>query len=201
MDIREFDRRALERTCVILAGITDEHLELPTPCAGWTLRDLLEHMVGQHDGFAAAARAGADAVDRELFAPRPVSGDPARIHADSVAAVIAAFADCGGADRSFWLPEFRATAPFPAPTAIGFHFLDAVVHGWDVARTLDVAPGFDDDLVEAVLPIAGQVPDDPAARLAGGFFAPSLPAPTTESTLDRILAMLGRDPQWTAVHA
>ena len=38
--------------------------------------------------------------------------------------------------RTFALPEISATTEFPAPQAIAVHFLDYVVHGWDVARNL-----------------------------------------------------------------
>jgi len=35
-----------------------------------------------------------------------------------------------------YLPEVRAGITVPAPIAIGFHLVDYVAHGWDVARTL-----------------------------------------------------------------
>ncbi len=55
-DIRDLDRRALETTVEIVAAVTAGQLQLPTPCAEWTLRQLLGHIIGQHYGFAAAAR-------------------------------------------------------------------------------------------------------------------------------------------------
>src|ERR1700685_3712749 len=50
--------------------------------------------------------------------------------------VLAAFAADGVLDRAFTLPEISPERRFPAPQAIGFHFIDYVVHGWDVARSL-----------------------------------------------------------------
>ena len=47
----------LHRTSIAVAStyvtrITDADLARSTPCSQWNLRQLLEHMVGQHAGFA-----------------------------------------------------------------------------------------------------------------------------------------------------
>jgi len=49
-------------------------------------------------------------------------------------AVLAAFAADGVLKRRFALPEISTAFDFPAAQAISFHFIDYVVHGWDVAR-------------------------------------------------------------------
>ena len=57
---------------VCLAG--PEDMARMTPCAGWTLGDLVAHMTAQHDGFAAAAAAeGADLARWQAGEP---AGDP-----------------------------------------------------------------------------------------------------------------------------
>ncbi|MFI2213758.1 maleylpyruvate isomerase N-terminal domain-containing protein [Streptomyces sp. NPDC020141] len=59
--LRRLDERAIRSTVILARGVTREDLSRPTPCAGWTLADLLAHMAAQHRGFAAAARGfGAD---------------------------------------------------------------------------------------------------------------------------------------------
>ena len=55
-------RTAVDASVQAVAGIRSTDLDRATPCAGWTLADLLAHMTAQHRGFAAAARGhGADA--------------------------------------------------------------------------------------------------------------------------------------------
>ena len=54
-DHRSLDWLAVSATSRIVAGVRDEHLNLLTPCAGWRVRDLLRHMVGNNRGFVAAA--------------------------------------------------------------------------------------------------------------------------------------------------
>ena len=86
---------------------------------------------------------------------------------------------------------------FPAPQAISFHFIDYVVHGWDVARALGQPYELDADLVQAAVPMAEAVPEGERRLRPGAAFRPGLAAPDDASPMDRILAMLGRDPAWT----
>jgi uncharacterized protein (TIGR03086 family) len=190
-------RRTLEQTIVITAGITPDQLGLPTPCAGWDLRRLLAHMMGQHNGFAAAARG--ETSDRSVWADRPPGGDPAGEYAAATTAVIEAFSADGVLGRRMWLPEIRDGGPFPAELAIGFfHFIDYVVHGWDVAATLGTDPGFDPDLVHDALEQAARVPGGDARLVPGAAFRPEVVVPAGAPELDRVVAMLGRSPNWPA---
>jgi len=195
VDVVELDRRTVVTTAEFVAAIRPGDLDRPTPCAGWTVRDLLAHMIGQHHGFAVAA--SGDPTELADWRPRPVGDDPAGGYNESATLVTAAFGAPGVLERSFWLPEVRTSAPFPAAMAIGFHFIDYVVHGWDVARSIGIPVRFDDDLVAAVLPLAQQVPDAPKFRGPGKAFAPGVAVPPGASPLDRVVAMLGRDPGWT----
>ena len=43
----DLDRRAVEVSAGIAAHITPGQLTWPTPCAGWSLADLLSHMIAQ----------------------------------------------------------------------------------------------------------------------------------------------------------
>jgi uncharacterized protein (TIGR03086 family) len=188
-------RRTLEQTIVITAGITPDQLGLPTPCAGWDLRQLLGHMMGQHNGFAAAARG--ETSDRSVWADQPPGGDPAGEYAAATTAVIEAFSADGVLGRRMWLPEIREGGLFPAELAIGFfHFIDYVVHGWDVGAAIGVEPGFDADLVHDALEQAARVPGGEARLAPGAAFRPEVTVPADAPELDQVVAMLGRSPSW-----
>ena len=111
-------------------------------------------------GFAAAARGhGADpAIWQHATVADAVAADPAGSYAAAAAQVIDAFAGLDELDAMFALPEFGPGATFPGSLAIGFHFVDYVVHGWDVARTMGHPFELPPDVVAAVLPIALAVP-------------------------------------------
>lgn len=192
-DFRPLDRRALEVTQEIVDQVRPHHLDLPTPCGDWALRQLLAHMIGQNHGFADAA--DGKHTDRTDWVDRDFGDDPAGVFRVSATRVTDAFAQEGAMEREFWLPEVRGGMFFPAATAIGFHFVDYVVHGWDVAASLGVPARFDQDLLRAVLPIAKAVPDGPNRQTPDASFRPGLPTPG-EDPLDQILATLGRSSAW-----
>jgi uncharacterized protein (TIGR03086 family) len=192
----ELDRRAVEASARVVSQAGPGDLGRATPCAGWTLRDLLEHMIIQHYGFAAASRgAGADPAS---WRRPPPPDDPVAAYAEAAVHVIAAFAAPGVGERSFALPEISTEVMFPAATAMSFHFVDYVVHGWDVARTLDVPLDLPDDLARAALVVARRVPDGPERLAPGAAFAPGVTAPGGADPLDRVLTALGRSPAWPA---
>ncbi|MEV8636592.1 TIGR03086 family metal-binding protein [Streptosporangium sp. NPDC051023] len=199
MNIQELNNRAVRASVDVVARATVDDLGRPTPCAGWTLADLLAHMTVQHHGFAAAARgAGADLA---VWKVRPLGDDAVPLYIKAAEDVLAAFAEDGVLEREFTLPEF--TQPefgrgpvFPAAQAIGFHFIDYLVHAWDVARSLGVEFTPASDLAEAAWPITLAVPDDERRTRPGAAFQPSLPAPGDAPRFDRILALLGRSPTW-----
>lgn len=193
-DIRELSRRTLETTVQIVAGIKPDQLTAPTPCSEWDLRALLAHMIGQHYGFAAAARG--EESDHTVFGARPVGEDPAAQYAQAAREVSTAFREEGLLGRRFWLPEIHETARFPAPAAISFHLLDFVVHGWDVARSIGVVARFDDDLIAAALAVAEQIPEGESRLEPGAQFRPTVRVPEDASPMDRLIAMTGRSPSW-----
>jgi uncharacterized protein (TIGR03086 family) len=165
-----------------------------TPCAGWTLADLLSHMTAQHHRFAVAAT-GARST-RDDWTPQPLSDDAIAEYARAANDVIAAFADEAVDEREIWLPELSERRPFTAADAMTFQLVDDVVHSWDLARALDVPLHVDDDLADAALAIAVQVPNDATRRGPGFAFGPELPAESGASALDRALTALGRSPAW-----
>ncbi|MGW4353701.1 TIGR03086 family metal-binding protein [Nocardia sp. NPDC004582] len=191
-ELLALDARAVRTSIDVVAGVTPGDLDAATPCAGWTLRDLLEHMIVQHHGFAAAARGESDLG---LWKPRPLSADPVGEYRAAAEHVLATFAEPGVLERRFPLPEVRDGIVIPGTLAVSFHFIDYVVHAWDVARALGRTVAFDDDLVSAALPVAEAVPRGAERERPGASFAPEVEGPGTTG-LDRILAVLGRAPGW-----
>ncbi|WP_431040880.1 TIGR03086 family metal-binding protein [Streptomyces sp. P1-3] len=195
-DLKKLNAEAVGGSIAVVRHLTPADLPRPTPCAAWTLADLLAHMTVQHRGFAAAVRG--DGQDLAHWSPKPLAEDPVADYAAAAGDVLAAFAAVTNPDQVCTLPEFTAAQRFPAVRAIGFHFLDYVVHGWDVARTLGLPYDPDPELLEPALPIARAVPTGDDHRLPpGSAFRPALPTPDGTTTLDRILTLLGRSPSWT----
>lgn len=194
-DVRELDRRAVQASVALVSRVTAADLGQATPCADWNLGELIAHMTAQHRGFAAAA-AGRGADPGVWRVPAP-EGDPVPGYAAAADAVISAFAEDGVPERPFSLPEIAAGMTFPGRRAIAFHLVDYVVHGWDVARSLgSVEPELDDEVLGVALRVAQAVPGGQARLEPGAAFAPAVEEPAGASQLDRIVALLGRSPDW-----
>jgi uncharacterized protein (TIGR03086 family) len=198
INVQELDAQAVRASVEVVSQVSAGDLARPTPCAEWTVADLLAHMTAQHDGFASAAGGGTDLA---AWAVRPLGDDPVPAYRAAAERVVAAFNEDGVLTRRFTLPEFGPTATFAASTAIGFHFIDYLLHTWDVARALGVPFTPEPDLVAAATPIAEAVPDDDRRRQPDSPFAPALARPADASPWDRLLALLGRSPAWTPTSA
>jgi uncharacterized protein (TIGR03086 family) len=190
-DLREADRRVLATTTGIVARVNADQLDLPTPCDRWSVGDLLTHMVGNNNGFAAAARGappeatvwdGVDVTD-------PVGEFPA-----SARRVVAAFASVQPLAGTFAVYGF---GDVPAGRAVGMHFVDYLAHGWDVAVSVGVDPGLDEAACAAVLRLgAGWPRDSPAVWGPEGVFGHRIEMPENAPVVDRMLGFLGRSPTW-----
>jgi uncharacterized protein (TIGR03086 family) len=194
VDLIELNAQAVRAGVGLLDQAIAEDLTRPTPCVGWTLHGLLAHMATQHYGFAAASRGEGDPA---LWKLRALGDDPVVAYRVSADHVLTAFAAEGVLDRGFPLPEFSLDIRFSAAQAISFHFIDSVVHSWDIAKTLDLAVEFEPELLEVALLVAKAAPGGPARLAPGAAFAPEVPW-TGGGRLDEIVAILGRDPEWRA---
>src|SRR6185437_5554410 len=186
--IVDLDARVVKATVSLVkqAGLTD--LDRPTPCAGWNLDDLIAHMTAQHHGWIAAA--AGHGADLSVWQPGPPVADPIGEYAEASGRVL----EASGADG---VPaEISRVLRFPAAQAISFHFIDYLVHGWDVARSLGADYQPEPDLLAAALPVAEAVPGGEARKRDGAAFAPGVQVPAQAGLLDQILAMLGRSPSW-----
>ncbi|MFD2473981.1 TIGR03086 family metal-binding protein [Amycolatopsis silviterrae] len=185
----DLDRQSLLVLDPIVSKATAADLDRPTPCAGWTLADLLRHQVSENHAFAEAARHGS-AKDWDSG---QLGEDPYAAYAASVTDYLAAYGEADIAERQIAINTFGT---FPSTVAVAMHLVDTVAHGWDLAKTLDVAYNPVPAAVHAALQFALMIPADPEERVKRGTFAPVVPVSTDESELDQFLGLLGRDPAW-----
>ncbi|WP_245548307.1 maleylpyruvate isomerase family mycothiol-dependent enzyme [Nocardia pneumoniae] len=164
-----------------VATVSDVDLGAPTPCTGWTVADLIEHMNERHE-----------AVIATVFAP--LEGhvdDPRDGFARTAARWVVAMERTGDVVH---LPEAGAMA---TDLVLSVHFVDMLTHRWDLARALGRPCTVPDRLTAAALPIARSI-TAPGSRLngPGGVYHPSLAEDRALSAMDNIAALLGRDPRW-----
>jgi len=184
LDVRALDRRATVIALNTLRLVRPGHLRLPTPCEGWNLGDLLGHMVAENRGFTAAGRG---ITDPAAWRDDAYDGDPWTAFTTSAVTVTAALAGDDILERTLVIREFGS---FPGRVAIAMHFLDNLVHAWDIARTI----GADDTIEPELALIALAFAERWNLSEPGAVFAGALPAPVDADPGRRLVAFLGRDP-------
>jgi uncharacterized protein (TIGR03086 family) len=176
--------RSLAYTRVMLADVRPEQLDRATPCTGWTLRRLLEHMEDGLDAFTEAA-AGRVEVD-------PVPRTSTRVDAlrEKACALLGAWTAARPVSEDIAVGDLMLEAPLLVAAAA----LEITVHGWDVGQATGRRTRIPDDLASGLLPIARQVIDvaDRAARFASPYPVGSEAAPDV-----RLLSWTGRGPAHT----
>lgn len=190
--MRELDAHALAATTRIVERVNPARLDGPTPCAGWTLRDLLRHMVGNNNGFADAALGKPG--DTGVWDGAGVGPEPQREFAASARRVTDAFRAVEPLEGTFDIPGYGNV---PAQTAVEMHLIDYLTHGWDVAVSIGVDPELDERSCLEVLRIGAAWPQD-STRIwgPGRAFGYRVAVPEDASPADRMLGFLGRDPSW-----
>ncbi|CCH27580.1 TIGR03086 family metal-binding protein [Actinosynnema sp. NPDC047251] len=185
MDLLDLDRTAIDLNAALVASLEPEHYDLPTPCAGWTVRDVLRHLVDMSIKFDVGARGGE---------PRSgISDDLVTSYATASDLVTESFRADGFLDREGQIPGFGT---YPGRNLVGAHLVDTVVHSWDVKRALGLDGTLDDGLALVAYKVALRYPSTPNVRGPGAAFA--LPVGVTEDapTTDKLVALLGRSPDW-----
>jgi uncharacterized protein (TIGR03086 family) len=172
----------------LVAAVGSDQWSAPTPCGDWDVRTLLGHVVGGNQVFAAAVGGIPLEQARQALAGDPLGPDPVLAYAESAAAVAAAFREPGALERSVTIPF----GTVPAAAALHLRIVEALVHGWDLARATGRTVSYPDDVVEQEIAFSreflGRIPPDREP------FAPSRPVPADAAPLDRLVALLGRDP-------
>jgi uncharacterized protein (TIGR03086 family) len=161
----------------------------PAPVAGWTARDVVEHLVTWLPGFPAAGGVA-------LPSGPPVAEDPVGAWRAHAAAVQALLDDPDGARRPFAHPV--AGAGTLAEVIDTFYTADVFMHTWDLARATGQDDRLDAQFCAALLD--GMEPIDELLR-ASGQFGPKVPVPDDADVQSRMLGFIGRDPFWTPAGA
>jgi uncharacterized protein (TIGR03086 family) len=166
---------------------TPQLLSRPTPCPGWDLERLLDHLsdsIGVLREATATAGAGAGPAPAH---PGPGPDPVARLRGQA-ARLLDAWAAAGPPERRVAIGDRALTASMIAVTAA----FEITVHGWDIwvacGARRPVPPG----LAAVLLPIAPLL-ITPATR--PGLFADPVRLPGPAGPGDQLVAFCGRHPR------
>lgn len=176
---------AIASTKAVLANVTPEQMDLPTPCQSWKVSDLVNHVVGAQYFFKAALE-GAPPSEAPDFS----AGDYRAAFDEGSAACAAAFSAEGALARTVKLPF----GDMPAAGWAGLAATDTFVHGWDLAKATGQSTDLAPELAAGLLAASKQM-IQPAFRGEDGKapFTAERQAPEGASPADQLAAFLGRE--------
>ncbi|MGI8887450.1 MAG: TIGR03086 family metal-binding protein [Nocardioidaceae bacterium] len=176
--------QALDDTAMLVNGIRAEQWTAPTPCIGWTVRDVVRHMITGNDMFAAVLRG-----DQPSLRDSTATHDGADSSADfrrSADGLLAAFGSPGVMERVVSVPF----GSVPGVVALHLRLVEALVHGWDIAHATGQPAWFDDEVADQELEFTKATLDGvPPGRTP---FGPPQPVADTAPAIDRLAGLLGR---------
>ncbi len=181
--------RALEQAAEVVAAVRPEQASRPTPCVGWDVRALVQHVVGQNlRNFTAAARG----ENADWQAPPDDPGDDWE----------GAFRQ--GAERlleTWRRADLDQPVPMPggsqAPlrSRVDHQITELAVHSWDLARATGQTSELDPELAEHALAWArGML--RPEFRGSDKAFGAEVSVDESAPAYDKLVAWFGRDPAW-----
>lgn len=166
---------ALDQMEAVIAGIGGAQMGLPTPCADWDVRALLEHVVGGTGRFAAMA--AGERVDWSAPQQVVLGDEPAAAYREGRALLEAA----------------RHEHPEVAARTLPMLVIEATVHAWDLAAATGSAASLDPSLAEIALGLARRnLTSEVRARTTA--FGTDRGVATDAPAYARLAAFLGREP-------
>jgi uncharacterized protein (TIGR03086 family) len=184
-DLAALHRSALDSTSRFVAAIGDDQWTQPTPCEGWTVRDLLNHVVAGNLWAAELASGRTIADVGAAFDGDLVGSDAVAAYDSSAKAAAAAFEAPGALDA----PCAVSYGPVPGSVYAGHRLLDVLIHGWDLASATGQPAELDPQLVDACWDV---VRPQLSLLQESGQFGVEAPGINDTNPQASLLAALGR---------
>jgi uncharacterized protein (TIGR03086 family) len=192
MELMELHRRAVEHWAARVAAVKNEQWGDPTPCAEWSVRELVNHVVSEE--LWAAPLLGGQTIEEvgNQFDGDVLGDDPlgrARMAADEAMAIVEAIVPGGGRVQLSYGEEDMGEY-------VRQLCADHLIHGWDLAAATGGGTSMDPELVAEV---GVWFAEREAMYRDAGIVGPR-PSSAGDPQSD-LLAGFGRMSQWGPNHA
>ena len=147
MDLTSALDTSYSQTAGLVAHLGDGDLAAPSPCAGWDVRALLNHLLGTTWMFTMVNRGQAASSPGDI-----IGADPLLAVTTAAKQNVASWGRPGGFEGERSYPF----GTFPAQGAAMINLGEVVVHNWDLARSTGQVLTIDPGLVAMVDVYAGR---------------------------------------------
>ncbi|MGH9148864.1 MAG: TIGR03086 family metal-binding protein [Acidimicrobiales bacterium] len=184
-DLADLHERALAAAREVVAGIGIEQWRVPTPCEGWDVRTLLNHLVAGNLWVAPLMTGQSIAGVGDRLDGDVLGHDPLAAYEASAQEAAATFQAPGAME----VPAAVSYGPVPGRVYAGHRLIEAVVHGWDLATATGQDATIGPELAQATWDV---IEPQRADLQASGAFRPARPVGPGASVAERLLAVVGR---------
>jgi uncharacterized protein (TIGR03086 family) len=178
--LARFDRAAALADGVI-AAVKPDHLDNPSPCTEWSVRQVINHVVTGNLAFV-SMMTDAARPDRSVD---HLGDDPLAAFRDTTRALREAFSAEGALQRMYPTPFGEG----PGTVLVHMRVMEMTIHSWDIAKGSGQSTDLDPELAESSL--ASMRAALPADR-SGSPFGTEQAAPAGATIADRLAAFAGR---------
>ena len=178
-------RRASDRFGELVHLVRDEQWTAPTPCTGWDVRALVNHVTVENLWVPPLVDGKTIAEVGDAFDGDVLGDDPPRTWDRALADAQTSFSSPGAMERTVHLSSGETPCE-------GYAFemtADHTIHAWDLARAISADERLDPELVAFV---ADRLLPQIQAWREGGAFADPVPVADDADAQTRLLAETGR---------
>jgi len=178
----------LEQT---LARVPPGAWDGPSPCEGWTVREVAGHAMAVTRNIAARA-SGGEVLDAFTDVAAIAGDDPVatfRMHRTQ-------FLEATDRRGALQVPVASRVGDMTVDSYMAFMRSDTFVHTWDIARGAAIDPHFDPRMVSLIL--ADYLARDMTPLRVPQRYDEERAAPDDAGELARLVAFTGREPAWSA---
>ncbi len=187
MDLDDLDQ-AQAAVTALLATLGPRDWDRPTPCGEWDVAGVTRHLVVGERAFTTSL--SGTPYDLPALIDSAATLDEADLPTTYDVGAVALREALAASDPEAVFPT--GIGPMPAPAITELRTIEALTHGWDVARGTGRSLDVDDAVAERALAhslaLMDRIPPDRTP------FAPPQPVPDQAPALDRLAALLGRSP-------
>jgi len=187
---------AAEEMRALARSVSADHMDGPTPCGDWTVRDLLSHVVDLSLAFRLAAEKETAPPRAEAASPREAI-DEAGEWRDRLDRRLDELVQAWRRPSAWDGMTEAGGVTLPAPVMAQVAVDELVLHGWDLARSTGQPFDCDPASLDAVLAFTAAMSQPGGEAGRAGLFGPVVPVASEAPALDRALGSSGRDPGWS----
>jgi uncharacterized protein (TIGR03086 family) len=181
-------RQALEMFTARVRAVEKGQWDAPTPCTGWSVHDLVNHLTAEQLWVPRLVRDGATIAEvGDAYDGDQLGSDPVAVWERAASAAIEAFNAPDALHRTVHMSygDSSAAAYCAQMTT------DAAVHAWDLSRAIGADERMPDGLADAAL---REVQPYAHALSKSGLFAVPIEPPPGADQQTKLLCLLGRRP-------